>query len=420
MTGHDVGVDAPAPASPAAPRAPERGSALEVLAAFTRLGLTSFGGPVAHLGYFREAFVERRRWLSEAAYAEIVALCQFLPGPASSQVGMAIGLRRAGLLGMAAAWLAFTLPSAALLVAFALAISSLGDVSGAGWILGTKAAAVAVVAQAVLGMGRSLAPDKERATVAALAAIVVLLLPGAGVQVAVIAVTGLIGLLWLRGSAAGDGDTGVLDEAAPGGRVPRVLAVGALAAFALLLIGLPMAAAATGNPWLASFAGFYRAGALVFGGGHVVLPLLEAQSVAPGGVTHDQFLAGYGAAQAVPGPLFTLAGFLGAIDPRTGSLAGAAVALIGIFLPGALLVIGVLPFWASVRRLTWARRALAGINAGVVGILGAALYLPVFTQGIGSPAALAVAIAAFIALTRWKAPPWAVVIAAGVIGQLAL
>ena len=419
MTGHDVGVDAPAPTSDA-PSASERGSALEVLAVFTRLGLTSFGGPVAHLGYFREAFVERRRWLSEAAYAEIVALCQFLPGPASSQVGMAIGLRRAGLLGMAAAWLAFTLPSGALLVAFALAVSSLGDVSGAGWILGTKAAAVAVVAQAVLGMGRSLAPDKERATLAALAAIVVLLLPGAGVQVAVIAVTGLIGWLWLRGSAAADGDTGALDEAAPGFRVPRVLAVGALAAFALLLIGLPIAAAATGSSWLASFAGFYRAGALVFGGGHVVLPLLEAQSVAPGGVTHDQFLAGYGAAQAVPGPLFTLAGFLGAIDSRTGSLAGAAVALIGIFLPGALLVIGVLPFWGSVRRLAWARRALAGINAGVVGILGAALYSPVFTQGIGFPAALAVAIAAFIALTRWKAPPWAVVIAAGVIGQLAL
>ena len=419
MTGHDVGVDAPAPTSDA-PSASERGSALEVLAVFTRLGLTSFGGPVAHLGYFREAFVERRRWLSEAAYAEIVALCQFLPGPASSQVGMAIGLRRAGLLGMAAAWLAFTLPSGALLVAFALAVSSLGDVSGAGWILGTKAAAVAVVAQAVLGMGRSLAPDKERATLAALAAIVVLLLPGAGVQVAVIAVTGLIGWLWLRSSAAGDGDTGALDEAAPGFRVPRVLAVGALAAFALLLIGLPIAAAATGSSWLASFAGFYRAGALVFGGGHVVLPLLEAQSVASGGVTHDQFLAGYGAAQAVPGPLFTLAGFLGAIDSRTGSLAGAAVALIGIFLPGALLVIGVLPFWGSVRRLAWARRALAGINAGVVGILGAALYSPVFTQGIGFPAALAVAIAAFIALTRWKAPPWAVVIAAGVIGQLAL
>ena len=417
MTGHDVGVDAPAPTSDA-PRASERGTALEVLAVFTRLGLTSFGGPVAHLGYFREAFVERRRWLSESAYAEIVALCQFLPGPASSQVGMAIGLRRAGVLGMAAAWLAFTLPSAALLVAFALAVSSLGDVSGAGWILGTKAAAVAVVAQAVLGMGRSLAPDKERATLAALA--VVLLLPGAGVQVAVIAVTGLIGWLWLRGSAAGDGDTGALDEAAPGFRIPRVLAVGALAAFALLLIGLPIAAAATGSSWLASFAGFYRAGALVFGGGHVVLPLLEAQSVAPGGVTHDQFLAGYGAAQAVPGPLFTLAGFLGAIDPRTGSLTGAAVALIGIFLPGALLVIGVLPFWGSVRRLAWARRALAGINAGVVGILGAALYSPVFTQGIGSPAALAVAIAAFIALTRWKAPPWAVVIAAGVLGQLAL
>ena len=419
MTGHDVGVDAPVSTSDT-PSASERGSALEVLAVFTRLGLTSFGGPVAHLGYFREAFVERRRWLSEAAYAEIVALCQFLPGPASSQVGMAIGLRRAGLLGMAAAWLAFTLPSGALLVAFALAVSSLGDVSGAGWILGTKAAAVAVVAQAVLGMGRSLAPDKERATLAALAAIVVLLLPGAGVQVAVIAVTGLIGWLWLRGSAAADGDTGALDEAAPGFRVPRVLAVGALAAFALLLIGLPVAAAATGSPWLGSFAGFYRAGALVFGGGHVVLPLLEAQSVASGGVTHDQFLAGYGAAQAVPGPLFTLAGFLGAIDPRTGSLTGAAVALIGIFLPGALLVIGVLPFWGSVRRLAWARRALAGINAGVVGILGAALYSPVFTQGIGSPAALAVAIAAFIALTRWKAPPWAVVIAAGVIGQLAL
>lgn len=393
-----------------------RSSVGEVFLVFLRLGLTSFGGPVAHLGYFRTAFVVRRRWLSDRAYADLVALCQFLPGPASSQVGMAIGLQRAGALGMLAAWCAFTLPSAVLLVGFAFAVRALGDLSRAGWVIGVEAAAVAVVAQAVLGMARTLAPDRRRATIAAGAAVAVLLAPTAALQVAVIAVAGLVGWLWLRAD-----ETDAPDEAAFTVRVPRAVAVGALVVYGVLLAALPVAAAVTGNGGVRLFGVFYQAGALVFGGGHVVLPLLEAQTVATHLVGHDDFLAGYGAAQAVPGPLFTFAAFLGTVS--TGSptgLVGAAVALVGIFLPAALLVVGGLPFWQALRHLAWARRALLGVNAGVVGLLAAALYDPVFTEGIGSPVALAVAIAAFVALTRWAAPPWTVVVAAGLIGVVVL
>ena len=395
---------------------PLRSSAGSVFLVFLRLGLTSFGGPVAHLGYFREAFVVRRRWLRDDAYADLVALCQFLPGPASSQVGMALGLQRAGLLGLLAAWCGFTLPSAVLRVAFALLVSGTPDLAGAGWLLGLQAAAAAVVAQAVLGMARSLTPDRRRATIAAAAAIVVLLAPGPGPQVAVIAVCGVVGAVWLRGVVAPPEDVADAEVAV---RLPRWVAVSALVAFAALLVAAPVAASGTGAVRL--FGVFAQAGSLVFGGGHVVLPLLESQTVATHLVGHADFLAGYGAAQAVPGPLFTFAAYLGAVaDGSPSGLGGAAVALVAIFLPAALLVIGALPFWHVLRALPWARRVLAGVNAGVVGLLAAALWDPVITEGVRSAPALALAVAAFTALTRWSAPPWAVVIGAGLLGAVVL
>jgi chromate transporter len=392
-----------------------------VFLVFLRLGLTSFGGPVAHLGYFREAFVVRRRWLRDDAYADLVALCQFLPGPASSQVGMALGLQRAGLLGLLAAWCGFTLPSAVLLVAFALLVSGTPDLAGAGWLLGLQAAAAAVVAQAVLGMARSLTPDRRRATIAAAAAIVVLLVPGPAAQVAVMAACGVVGVLWL-GSVVGpvEGVAGTADAGTEiAVRLPRWVAVSALVAFAALLVAAPVAASGTGAVRL--FGVFAQAGSLVFGGGHVVLPLLESQTVATHLVDHANFLAGYGAAQAVPGPLFTFAAYLGAVaDGSPSGLVGAAVALVAIFLPAALLVVGTLPFWHVLRALPWARRVLAGVNAGVVGLLAAALWDPVITEGVRSTPALALAVAAFIALTRWPTPPWAVVIGAGLLGAVVL
>ena len=394
------------------------GSARHVFAVFLRLGLTSFGGPVAHLGYFHEAFVVRRRWLTERAYADVVALCQFLPGPSSSQVGMVIGLQRAGFLGMLAAWLAFTLPSAVLLVAFASAITALTGLTDGGWIQGVEAAAVAVVAQAVVSLARTLAPDRKRATVAAGAAIAALLVPNSALQVAVIAVAGLVGLIWLRQEQA----AAVGDEEPPLDlHIPRPLAVTCLVVYGALLLGLPLLVGLIDSGAIRLFGIFYRAGALVFGGGHVVLPLLESQTVGTGLVGHDEFLAGYGAAQAVPGPLFTFSAFLGAVNSGTPSgIGGAAIALIGIFLPGALLLVGTLPFWLSIQRARRARHVLAGINAGVVGLLAAALYSPVFTEGVNSTSSLAVAVGAFVALTRWAAPPWAVVIGAGVLGALVL
>jgi chromate transporter len=334
---------------------------------------------------------------------------------------MAIGLQRAGVRGLLAAWAGFTLPSAVLMVAFAYGVTAFGDGAGAGWIDGLKAAAVAVVAQAVVGMTRTLAPDARRATVAAGAAIVTLLLPTiAGFpvalgQVGVIALAGVAGLAWL-GSVS---DAGAAEPFTV--RVGRGVAVTCLVVFGALLVALPLLAAATDGGVARLVDIFYRAGSLVFGGGHVVLPLLQAELVPSGLVGHDQFLAGYGAAQAVPGPLFTFAAYLGAVTTSgpTG-LVGAAIALAAIFLPSALLVVGALPFWERLRGAPRARRALAGVNAGVVGLLAAALYDPVFTQGVlgaSSPlVALALAIAAFVALTRWSAPPWAVVVGAGLLG----
>ena len=385
-------------------------AALEVLAVATRLGLTSFGGPVAHLGYFRSEYVVRRRWLDEQTYADVVALCQFLPGPASSRVGITIGIFRAGLPGGLAAWLGFTLPSATVLVLFALGIRGL-DLSGAGWLLGLKIAAVAVVAQAVWGMARSLCPDRERASIAIAASLIVTAWPTAWGQVLVIVVAGLVGLRLLPGP----GDAG-----APHARVPfgRPLGLAALALFFALLVALPILRYLTGSPTLAVFDGFYRAGALVFGGGHVVLPLLQAEVVPPGWVSNEQFLAGYGAAQAVPGPLFTLAAYLGAVmRPWPTGWLGALVALTAIFLPAFLLVVGTLPFWDALRARPAFRAALRGINAAVVGLLLAALYHPVWTSAIHAPADFALALAAFGLLTLWGAPPWLVVAFCAAGGQ---
>lgn len=417
-------MDAPAAASDRARPSTPPGTVREVLAVFGRLGLTSFGGPVAHLGYFHEAVVVRRRWLTEEAYSDLVALCQFLPGPASSQVGMALGLRRAGLPGLLAAWAAFTLPSAVLLVAAAAGVAALGADPGAGWLLGLKAAAAAVVAHAVLTMARSLAPDAPRASVAAVAMILVLLVPGPWVQVAAIGLGAVAGTLLLgrEGEDAAPRPEGAPSaRAAAPGTPSRRLAVLCLVALAALLLGLPVLAGATGDRTLLLAESMSRAGALVFGGGHVVLPLLESGTVGTGLVDEQTFLAGYGAAQAVPGPLFTISAYLGyAAGGGAGGLLGAAVALVAMFLPGALLLLAALPSWERLRSAPRARRALRGTNAAVVGILAAALVDPVLVQGAATPATLALALAGFVALAHWRAPAWAVVLAAGAIGALVL
>ncbi|MCC6948744.1 MAG: chromate efflux transporter [Bradyrhizobiaceae bacterium] len=389
-----------------------QGSSAEVLVAFAKLGLASFGGPVAHLGYFREEFVVRRQWLNEHAYADLVALCQFLPGPASSQVGMALGLMRAGFAGALAAWAAFTLPSAIALVLFAYGVGALGDTAGSGWLHGLKVAAVAVVANAVLGMMQSLAPDRERATLAVIAAAVVIAIPSALGQIGAIMLGGIVGVTLLRnGASAPDGELPV--------RVSRTVATAALVSFFVLLIALPIAAGAIGNQALAYFDSFYRAGSLVFGGGHVVLPLLQAEVVPPGWVTNDAFLAGYGAAQAVPGPLFTFAAYLGAVmNPAPNGWAGAALCLVAIFLPSFLLIVGALPFWQELRTRPDAQAALRGVNAAVVGLLLAALYDPVWTAGIRSGADFALGAAAFLLLYVWKTPPWLVVVLCAAGGGL--
>ncbi len=382
----------------------------EVLFVTTRLGLTSFGGPVAHLGYFREEYVQRRKWLDEHAYADIVALCQFLPGPASSQVGIAVGMTRAGLLGGFVAWLGFTLPSAVALILFAYGVTSF-DIADAGWLHGLKVVAVAVVALAVWGMARNLCPDKQRVTLAVLAAIAILAAPNALLQVAVIAAGGVLGWLFLRSEQP---ET----ETASRPPVGRGLAVASLAAFAVLLIGLPLIRQAVSYEALEIFDSFFRAGSLVFGGGHVVLPLLQAEVVPPGWVSNDAFIAGYGAAQAVPGPLFTFAAYLGAVMEDTPARwMGGVFALIAIFLPSFFLVTAVLPFWDRLRGLGNFRRALMGVNAAVVGLLLAALYDPVWTSAILTPADFALGLAAFALLAFWKFPPWLVVALAAVGGQ---
>jgi chromate transporter len=384
---------------------------LEVLGVATRLGLTSFGGPVAHLGYFRDEYVRRRKWLDEGAYADLVALCQFLPGPTSSQVGIAIGIVRAGLPGALAAWLGFTLPSAIALVAFAYGLQRLGG-ADAGWLHGLKIAAVAVVANAVWGMARSLAPDRERATLALLSAVVVLAWPGAPGQVLVIAVAGLIGWRLLRGSP------GEARVALPT-TIHRRTAVASLVVFFGLLAALPVLRQAAPSQALVVFDSFFRVGSLVFGGGHVVLPLLQSEVVPPGWVSNEEFVAGYGAAQAVPGPLFTFAAYLGAVmHQRPNGITGAALALIAIFLPTFLMVVGALPFLSALRTRAGFQAALRGINAAVVGLLLAALYHPVWTSAILAPADLALALVAFALLGLWSLPAWLVVVIAALGGAV--
>ncbi len=387
-----------------------KGGAGEVFATFLKLGLTSFGGPVAHLGYFRHEFVEQRKWLNERAYADLVALCQFLPGPASSQVGMAIGLSRAGYLGAFAAWTAFTLPSAIALVLFAYGVSEFGNMLGSGWLHGLKVAAVAVVALAVLGMARSLSPDRERASVAVAAAAITLAVPTAWGQVGAILLGAIAGLTLLRSAVP-------TDHASLPRSVSRTAATTALVLFFVLLIGLPLLAAATASQSLDLFDAFYRAGSLVFGGGHVVLPLLQAEVVPRGWVDNDTFLAGYGAAQAVPGPLFTFAAYLGAVmQPAPNGWVGATLCLVAIFLPSFLLMVGALPFWEELRRQALVQSALRGVNAAVVGLLLAALYQPVWTAGILTAGDYALAITAFLLLYLWQAPPWLVVVLCAVGG----
>jgi chromate transporter len=379
---------------------------------FLRLGLTCFGGPIAHLGYFHEEFVARRKWLDEKTYVDLVALAQFLPGPASSKVGIAIGLSRAGYGGALAAWTGFTMPSAIALVLFGYGVNSLGDALGSGWLHGLKVAAVAVVANAVLTMMRSLAPDRARATLAVAAAVFVLAVPSSFGQVGAIIAGGLIGLAAFRGAPPSD------HVRAPH-PVSRRVAVAAIIVFFAILIGLPFVTAAVPNHALQLFDVFYRAGSLVFGGGHVVLPLLQASVVPPGWISNDAFLAGYGAAQAVPGPLFTFSAYLGTVmAPPPNGWQGAALCLIAMFLPAFLLVIGPLPFWDDFRRKAWAQSALRGVNAAVVGLLLAALYRPVWTAGITSAADFALGIAAFVLLLMWKTPPWLVVAFCAIGGAL--
>jgi chromate transporter len=390
-------------AEQALPAHEHAGTAGEVFAAFLRLGVTSFGGPVAHLGYFHDELVLRRKWLDEKAYVDLVALSQFLPGPASSKVGIAIGLSRAGYLGALAAWTGFTMPSAIALVAFGYGVTSLGNALGSGWLHGLKVAAVAVVANAVLTMVRSLTPDRERATLAAAAAALVLAMPSSFGQIIAIALGGVAGLLLFRGMP-------VERHTALPHPVSRNAALIAIALFFAILIGLPLVTAAVPSHALDLFNAFYRAGALVFGGGHVVLPLLQAAVVPPGWVSNDAFLAGYGATQAVPGPLFTFSAYLGTVmGPAPNGWTGAALCLFAMFLPAFLLVIGPIPFWDALRKKSWAQATLRGVNAAVVGLLLAALYNPVWTSGITSAGDFALGVVAFLLLFMWKTPPWLVV-----------
>lgn len=383
-----------------------------VFLVFLRLGLTSFGGPIAHLAYFREEFVARRQWLSERSYGDLIALCQFLPGPASSQVGIGLGLSRAGFLGAIAAWAGFTLPSAIILVLFAQGLSACGGALPSGLLHGLKIVALAVVAQAVWGMGRTLCTDAPRITIAVFAAYAALIWPHAWGQIGVIFFGAIIGLILFRT------DQNQATESLPVS-VSRKVGVVSLLVFFGLLVGLPLLVQLWPSQALAVVNAFFRAGSLVFGGGHVVLPLLQSATVPNGWVANDTFLAGYGLAQAVPGPLFTFAAFLGAsMSAQPSGWLGATACVIAIFAPSFLLVIGVLPFWEQLRKSLRTQAALSGVNAAVVGLLLAALYNPVWTSAIFIPADFGLALIALVALMFWKVPPWLVVLAGGLLGWL--
>jgi chromate transporter len=385
-------------------------SALEVLLTFLKLGLTSFGGPIAHIGYFREEIVVRRRWVDDVKYTDLVALCQFLPGPTSSQVGFSLGLIRAGYWGALAAWTGFTLPSAVLLTALAYGAGALGGAIGLGAAKGLKLVAVAIVAQAVWGMARTLCPDRQRAAIACVAALVILADASSLAQIGAILLGGIAGLWFCRTSApTSAGSLGV--------PVSRPIGVLALTSFFALLVALPALRGLSHRIEL--FGAFYRSGALVFGGGHVVLPLLSKAFVTPGWVSQDSLLAGYGAAQAVPGPLFTYAAYLGAMVDPSHRIAGAALGLIGIFLPGVLVLVGALPFWDMFRQRVGAQAIMRGINAAVVGLLGAALYNPLWVSSVKSSGDFALVFVGFVLLTVWRAPPLIVVIL-GALGGIVL
>jgi chromate transporter len=379
---------------------------------FLKLGCISFGGPIAHLGYLREECVVRRGWIDDARYSDLVALCQFLPGPSSSQMVFALGMHRAGWIGGLLASLCFTLPSALLMIGFAYGVSTLGDLSHAGWLHGLKLAAVAVVAQAVLGMGRSLCPDRPRLTIAALSAAFLLIMTGALPQIGVLVAGGVAG--WLL-----YGQTATPTATTRRARLRDHIAAGSvLLLFLFLLILLPVLAVSTGSKEVAVFDGFYRAGSLVFGGGHVVLPLLRAEVVPNGWVSDNAFLAGYGAAQAVPGPLFTFAGYLGAVmEPGQHAWLRGVWCLLAIFLPAWLLIGGAIPFWQLFRTKAWAQGVLAGANAAVAGILLAAFFYPVWSEGVKNPRDIAAAVIAFALLHWWRLPPWLLVLLAAGAGQ---
>ena len=385
------------------------GSLAEVARTFLKLGLTSFGGPSAHLGFLRAECVLRRRWLDEGAFADLVALCQFLPGPVSSQVVLALGLRRAGPAGAVTASFLFTFPSAFLMVLFGYGVALVGPLQEAGWLAGLKLAALALVAHAVWGMGRSLCPDRPRLTICLAAAALLLAVPSTSMQVGVLAAGALLGWLVYRNQALG--------RPRPPARKVHPAAPAALLLFLLLLFGAPLLAQATGLKSLSVFSGFYRAGSLVFGGGHVILPMLRAEVVPQGWVTDDRFLAGYAAAQAVPGPLFTLAGYLGTVmGSGPHAWLGGLWCLFALFLPSWLLVAGTLPYWHALRARAWVQAALLGVHACVVGILLAALYDPVLSEAVRQPRDLAVALLGFLALQFYKAPPWMIVVLAGASG----
>jgi len=389
---------------------------IEVFFVALRLGLTSFGGPVAHLGYFREEYVARRKWLDDAAFADLIALCQFLPGPASSQVGFAVGVHRAGVIGGLLAWLGFTAPSAIAMILFGYGVAMIGDLEGSAWLQGLKIAAVAVVVQAVWSMGVKLCPDRSRITLAIGAACVLLAIPAPWMQVGVIAVGAAVGAFFFRNGAGEATAPHQPLQHVPGKTTGAIL----LAVFLLLLVGLPAATKAVDSPALALFDAFYRAGSLVFGGGHVILPLLESQMVPPGWMDRETFLAGYGAAQAVPGPLFTFSAYLGTVanSPFHG-WTGGVLCLGAVFLPSLFLVLGALPFWDAIRSQPGARAAINGANAAVVGVLLAALYDPVWVVGITSNIDMVIGLVLFTALHFWKVAPWLVVLAGALLAQVA-
>jgi chromate transporter len=391
-----------------------RGSPLEILLVFLRLGCTSFGGPVAHLGYFRAEFVAKRQWLTEATFADLVALCQFMPGPASSQTGMGIGLIRGGWLGMLAAWVGFTLPSALAMALFAYGIGYVGDLSQAGWLHGLKLVAVAVVAQAVWGMARTLAPDKERASVAVAACLICLAVPSSLGQVGAIVLGGVIGVCLLPRVAPALRQPDVLNVG-----IPVPVAIALLIVFGVLLAGLPVLARSVDSHWVHLVDAFYMAGSLVFGGGHVVLPLLQGSVVTPGWVGQDVFLAGYGVTQAMPGPIFTFAAFLGAVEhPSPNGWVGAIVATVAIFASSFLLVGGLLPFWDRLRHRLGVQATMRGVNAAVVGVLLAALHAPIWTGSVHGPTDFAIVLVAFLLLTAWAQAPWLVVFMGAAAGDV--